>query len=193
MFRPIRTHCATRSLDGTSLLISLAIGCFSMASLATLVLPHLASAEVSPTPAPIAKPETPSTPLPVAKKILGQWLTKEPLDGDMVMFVFAPDGKAYLISGTSASGNAIASQVQYRIDDKPTPNHLDLVLSPNATVETLFEFTPDGELRLQMLGTRPGKPRPAALTENATLFQKLSDDTTPPPGIEVKPSSTPTK
>jgi hypothetical protein len=157
-----------------------------------MLLPITVLAEPTPAPLPTTRPD-PVVAVPVAKKILGQWLTKEPLDGDMVMFVFAPDGKAYIISGTSASGNAIATQLQYRLDAKPTPSHLDIVLSPDATVETLFEFTSDGELRLQMLGTRPGKPRPTALTDNATLFQKLSDDTTPPPGIEVNKSSDSTK
>lgn len=172
--------------------VSLAIGCVSLVSLTTILLPAVVLAEPAPAPLPAMKPD-PVVAVPVAKKILGQWLTKEPLDGEMVMFVFAPDGKAYIISGTAASGNAIATPLQYRLDAKSTPNHLDIVLSPNATVETLFEFTSDGELRLQMLGTRPGKPRPAALTDNATLFQKLSDDTTPPPGIEVEKPSAQTK
>jgi hypothetical protein len=183
-------HRVTRSLDRASLLISLAIGCFSLAGFTTVLLP-LATAE--PTSTPTAKPEIPVVSVPVTKKILGQWLTKEPLDGDMVMFVFAPEGKAYILSGTAASGNAIASQFQYRLDDKPQPIHLDIILADKAVVETLFEFTPDGELRLQMLGTRPGKPRPAALTDNATLFQKVSDETTLPPGTELKPPTVQTK
>lgn len=127
--------------------------------------------------------------IPVAKKLLGQWLTKEPLEGDTVMFVFAPEGKLYILSGTSASGNAIANQVQYRLDDKPQPMHLDVILAAETTVETLFEFTADGDLRVQMLDTRPGKLRPKELNDNATLFQKISDDTTPPPGSELKKSS----
>lgn len=186
-------HQPTRlCIDRTILLASLAIGCFSLTSLATIALPNPVGAEPVPTPASTVKPEVTPTPVPATKKILGQWLTKEPLEGDMVMFVFAPDGKVYIISGTSVSGNAIASQFQYRIDDKPQPIHLDIVLADNAIVKTLFEFNAKGELRLQMLGTRPGKPRPAALTDNATLFQKVSDETTLPPGTEVKQPS-PTK
>ncbi len=188
-------HPPTRlCIDRTVLLASLAIGCFGLTSLTTIALPHPASADVSPTPAPTSKPEPPLAPVPVAKKILGQWLTKEPLDGDMVMFVFAPEGKMYIISGTSASGNAIASQFQYRIDGKPQPIHLDIVLADNAIVKTLFEFNANGELRLQMLGTRPGKPRPVALTDKATLFQKVSDETALPPGTELKqPPAQPNK
>ncbi|XGV96313.1 MAG: hypothetical protein ACAF41_26730 [Leptolyngbya sp. BL-A-14] len=196
MHSPTRT---TLRLDRAGLNISLLIACVGLISLMTIALPTPASAEVSPTPTPTTKPENPPAPVPetkpvsATKQVLGQWLTKEALDGDMVMLVFAPDGKAYIISGTAASGNAIASQVQYRIDDKPQPIHLDIILADKAIVETLFEFTPTGELRLQMLGTRPGKPRPAALNDNATLFQKVSDETTLPPGTELKQLSAPTK
>jgi len=179
-------HSPTRLCIDRTVLLAMAIGCFGLTSLTTIALPHPASADVSPTPAPTSKPEPPLALVPVAKKILGQWLTKEPLDGDMVMFVFAPEGKVYIISGTSASGNSIASQFQYRIDGKTHPIHLDIVLADNAIVKTLFEFNANGELRLQMLGTRPGKPRPAALTDNATLFQKVSDETTLPPGTQLK-------
>jgi hypothetical protein len=158
----------------------------------TVLLPdRVLSADPMPAPTvplPAVKPAAPVMPIPAAQQILGQWLTKEPLDGDTVMVVFAPDGKAFIITGTSASGNAIATQFRYRLDAKPQPMRLDIVLTADAIVETLLEFTASGDLRLQMLGTRPGKPRPAALTDNATLFQKISDDTTPPPGTEVKPS-----
>ncbi len=148
----------------------------------------------SPTvPSPTVKPETPVVPVPTAKRILGQWLTKEPLDGDTVLVVFAPAGKLYIISGTAASGNAIANQFQYHIDDKPQPMYLDVILADTTKVETLFEFTAAGDLRVQMLGTRPGKPRPNALADNATVFQKISDDTTPPPGTDLKPPIAPMK
>lgn len=190
MNRQTQTRLSMPPLDGAVLLAGLAISCL-IAGIVTTVLPSLA-AERSRTPTPIMKPELPVAPILVGKKLLGQWLTKEPLDGDMVMFVFAPDGKLFIISGTAASGNAIASSCQYRIDDKPQPMHLDIMLA-DSTVETLFEFTANGDLRLQMLGTRPGKPRPVALADNATLFQKISDETTPPPGSELKKPSAQTK
>ena len=192
-----RTYC-DRVLQRTSLTIGrlLLKGCM-LASVATILYSdRVLSADPTPMPTaspPVVKPETPVKPVPVTQQILGQWLTKEPLDGDTIMFVFAPDGKAFIITGTSASGNAIVTPLKYRLDAKPQPMHLDIVLSPDATVETLFEFTANGDLRLQMLGTRPGKPRPVTLTGNATLFQKVSEATTLPPGTELKQPSTPTK
>ncbi|HEY9896573.1 MAG TPA: hypothetical protein V6D34_14390 [Candidatus Sericytochromatia bacterium] len=182
---------AFASRDHAALALRFIIGCFGMA---TVFISHLASAEPLPGKFALQAAEMPvTTPalttIPVVEKLLGQWLTKEPLEGDTVMFVFAPEGKLYILSGTSMSGNAIAKQVQYRLDDKPQPMHLDVILAPGKTVETLFEFTADGDLRVQMLGTRPGKLRPKELNDNATLFQKISDDTTLPPGSELKKSS----
>lgn len=180
--------------DRAALALSLIIGC-AIASVATVFPGQAASVEpspVQPISPPTAKPN-PVAPVPVTKQLLGQWLTKEPLEGDMVMLVFAPDGNVFILSGMSASGNAIARQFQYRIDDKPRPMHIDVILTADATVKSVFEFTANGELRLEVLGTRPSKLRPAALTKNATLFQKLSDDTTPPPGVEVEKPSAQTK
>ncbi len=183
----------------SKLVTGVVVSCIGLTSLATALLPtQMVSAAPSrsdstvpdalPTiaPEPIA-PEPAVAKVSAAQRLLGQWLTTEPLDGDMVMLVFAPAGKLFILSGTAASGNAIAHQFDYRLDDKSQPMHLDVVLASQATIQTLFEFTPDGELRLQMLGTRPGNTRPQALLDNATLFQKISDTTTPPPGTEVQP------
>ncbi|MBD2074448.1 hypothetical protein H6F86_11240 [Phormidium sp. FACHB-592] len=192
MNQSTRTHRlpAFVSSDRAALALRFIISCFGMA---TVFISHSASAETLSRKSALQLTKTPVTmpvaTIPVAKKLLGQWLTKEPLEGDTVMFVFAPEGKLYILSGTSASGNAIANQVQYRLDDKPQPMHLDVILAAETTVETLFEFTADGDLRVQMLDTRPGKLRPKELNDNATLFQKISDDTTPPPGSELKKSS----
>ena len=188
-----RTHHlpAFASSDRAALALRFIIGCFGVA---TVSISHSVSAETlprKPAPQPTETPVT--TPalatIPVAEKLLGQWLTKEPLEGDTVMFVFAPEGKLYILSGASASGNAITNQVQYRLDERPQPMHLDVILAADTTVETLFEFTADGDLRVQMLGIRPSEPRPMRLNDNATLFQKISDDTTLPPGIELKKAS----
>jgi hypothetical protein len=193
MNQSTRTHCLSAFVfsDRAALALRFIIGCFGIA---TVFMSHLASAETLPgKPAPQSTETPVTTPalatIPVAEKLLGQWLTKEPLEGDTVMFVFAPEGKLYILSDTSASGNAIANQVQYRLNDTPQPMHLDVILAADKTVETLFEFTADGDLRVQMLGTRLGKLRPMRLDDNATLFQKISDDTTLPPGIELKKSS----
>jgi hypothetical protein len=59
--------------------------------------------------------------------------------------------------------------------------HVDFILNNNSIVQTVFEFTQVGDLRIQMLETYPGKPRPASLNSDATIFQKISDSTALPP------------
>ncbi|WP_421655173.1 hypothetical protein [Leptothermofonsia sp. ETS-13] len=68
--------------------------------------------------------------------------------------------------------------------------HLNVILSQDSTVQTVFEFTPAGDLRIQMLETYPSKPRPTALNTDATVFQQISDSTTLPPNtVLMNPSS----
>lgn len=135
----------------------------------------------SPTTTPSPSPAAPPKGDAIVQKMLGQWVTKEPIAGDMVMFVFAPNGKAYLISGESPDGKPLSREIQYRVDATAQPMQIDFVLSPDSTVETVFEFTSGNDFRVQMLDTSPGKPRPTALNEDATVFQKMSDSTTLPP------------
>lgn len=135
----------------------------------------------SPTTTPAPAPAAPQTGDAIVQKMQGQWVTKEPIAGDMVMFVFAPNGKGYLISGESPDGKPLSREIQYRVDATTRPMHIDFVLSPDSTVATVFEFTPDNDFRVQILDTAPGKPRPTALSEDATVFQKMSDSTTLPP------------
>jgi len=64
--------------------------------------------------------------------------------------------------------------------------HLDVTFpGTNESVKTIFEFTANGQLRLQVNGTKPGEPRPTAFSPNATLFQKVSDSTTLPANVQV--------
>ena len=142
------------------------------------------------TPQPVGTAQTtpaPTKPDSVTQKMLGQWLSKDPIDGDMVMFVFAPDGQAFLVSGQSPKGNALARKIQYQVNTDAEPMAIDFILSKTARVLTVFEFTADNDLRMQVLGTAPGQPRPASLNQEATVFQKISSDTTLPPNTELLP------
>ncbi|NJK27908.1 MAG: hypothetical protein HC925_04415 [Coleofasciculaceae cyanobacterium SM2_3_26] len=51
--------------------------------------------------------------------------------------------------------------------------HLDITLPNGSVVATIFEFTPEGDMRLQIVGTNPGEPRPPRFN-NATLLTKTA-------------------
>lgn len=120
----------------------------------------------------------------VAQQLLGQWQTKDPSSSTSLNFVFAPEGKLFIYFLNS--GNPSAAEFKYRINSVPKPMHLDVTVPYNPKpVLTIFEFTADGQLRLQLEGTNPGQPRPTAFSSQVSLFQKVSDSTTLPSNVKV--------
>lgn len=121
--------------------------------------------------------KSPATPT-VSQQILGQW------QSGLLTFIFAPEGKLFIVLPTEEKP-APAVEMGYQLDTASQPMHLDIKINTNATVLTVFEFTKDGKLRLQIEGTNPGQPRPTALSENATLFEKVSEATTLPADAQL--------
>ena len=139
---------------------------------------------ITPFPAPAKPPTTPAAKTdPIGQQLLGQWKTKQPINGDTLSLIFAPDGKCFLIFSPAAAGKTFATQIQYKIDSAPKPMHVDFILPEGGTVQTLFELS-GKEMRVQLMQTSPGKPRPTAFQE-PTVMQKVSDATTLPPGVEL--------
>jgi hypothetical protein len=124
----------------------------------------------------------------IQKKLSGQWQAKNSFLGDQTLtFIFTADGKLFLLFPDMTA----PQQLGYRIDAMPQPMHLDVILPGNeGVVKTIFEFTADGQLRLQLAGTDPEQPRPMAFDSEATLFQKVSDATKLPPNVQVNDPQT---
>lgn len=116
---------------------------------------------------------------PLAQQMLGQWQAKDPTSDQVLTFIFASEDTLYIIL-PPRENQAQAVEMRYKIDPSMTPMHLDVRVSEEETVQTLFELTPEGKLRMQLVGTNPGLPRPAALGEDATVFDKVSASTEVP-------------
>jgi hypothetical protein len=121
---------------------------------------------------------------PIGQKLFGQWEMQDNSFPTKLNLLFTPEGNFFLI--LSQRGKSGAYPLKYRINPTPQPMHLDVIL-PDAKepVETIFEFTADGQLRLQLNGTDPGKPRPKDFGTDVSLFKKISDSTTLPENVEV--------
>jgi type II secretory pathway pseudopilin PulG len=118
-------------------------------------------------------------------RLSGQWQAKNPVSGETLTLIFTPDGKFFVLL-PSGSETPVAQQLGYRIDPVPQPMHIDVTFpGTNESVKTIFEFTADGQLRLQVAETNPGEPRPTAFSPSATLFKKVSDATTLPGNAQV--------
>lgn len=120
----------------------------------------------------------------VSQQILGQWQSKDSSGQELLTFIFAPEGKLFIVLPAEEKP-APAVEMGYQINTASQPMHLDIKINTNATVLTVFEFTKDGKLRLQIEGTNPGQPRPTTLSENATLFEKVSEATTLPADAQL--------
>lgn len=147
----------------------------------------LASFNASPGPASATAPITAQTAAPAASNIdqqlLGQWQGTVP-SGQSFTFVFAPEGKLFLMA-KGPDGATRAKEMRYKVNEGAKPMHLDVGLSNTETVQTVFELTAEGQMRLQLQGTNPGQPRPNALNAEATVFKKVSEATALPADAQI--------
>jgi len=141
----------------------------------------LAEPTISPTPT-VSQPVNSSEDTTV-KKLLGQWENKDS-SGQNISFIFTADGKMFLIMGFGEK--SVAYPLKYQINSTPKPMYLDITLPDNPKpVLTIFDFTADGQMRLQIQGTNPGQPRPTNFSADVSLFKKVSDNATLPQNVEV--------
>lgn len=120
----------------------------------------------------------------IEQKLLGQWQAKDPTSNTQFTFIFAPENKLFVVL-PGADNSLVALEVAYQINSTTQPMQLDIQLSPEQKAFTIFEFTPEGKLRLPLEGLTPGLPRPTQFNSNSTLFAKTSDATTVPENIEI--------
>jgi hypothetical protein len=120
----------------------------------------------------------------VAKQLLGRWEAKDPTSNKVFTFIFAPDGKLFLVL-PKRDGSSVALKIGYQINTTTKPMQLDIQLGPDQKALTIFEFTADGKLRLDLDGLTPGQPRTSKFQPNAVLFNKISEVTTVPENIQV--------
>jgi len=156
---------------------SLLVGLLSIISTTAIAQPSSAPSAEQSQPAP-----TKNT---IAEQLQGQWQVKDPSSGQTLTLIFTQDGKFFMLLPLE-SGSGLAVPFGYRINPTPQPMHMDVLLpEDNQTVMTIFAFTPERRLRLQLAGTNPGQPRPTAFTSEAILFEKTSEATTLPPEFQL--------
>jgi hypothetical protein len=150
---------------------------------ATLIFPNFASpSSAQPTAQPTPTQES-NQAQQTQQKLLGQWEYKNTAQNIALTFVFAPNGKFFILSQPDGKNQRQAVEIRYAMNSIPKPMHLDVYLpNQDKPVQTIFEFTPDGKMRMQLEGTDPGKPRPSKFSNNGSIFEKTSDSTELPSG-----------
>lgn len=136
-------------------------------------------------PVPVfAQAQSASETKPVAQRLLGQWQTKDPNSNEVIKFIFAPEDKLFIVL-PAPSDPPVALGIKYQINSTPQLMELDMMFSAKESVLTVFEFTEDGKLRMELDGIEAGDARPNALTSEATVFEKISDATTLPENVQL--------
>lgn len=121
---------------------------------------------------------------PVNQRLVGQWQAKVSQNQSLT-FIFAPDGKLFIVL-PSSSQTASALQLRYRVASTAAkPMQLDLTTGDNKTAQTIFEFTPQGKLRMELQGIDAGKPRPSTFGKGAMTFDKTSNAATLPANARI--------
>ena len=132
----------------------------------------------------------------IAKKLLGTWEvknTKNPSSSESLKFIFTPAGRLLIVMSPRVSGRPLVYQTRYKINSKPKPMHLDVTLPENKKVETIFEFTDDDKLRVELYESNPGKSRPTTFPEKTPLFEKISSSTNLPKNAKFVDPPSPKK
>ena len=120
----------------------------------------------------------------ITNQLLGQWQSKDPKTKESITLIFAPNNKLFLILPTK-DGSSIAIKATYQIRAANQHIELDMALTSTDIALTIFEFTPEGKLRLELNGVTPGKPRPRQFSSTTAIFDNISAATTVPENIEV--------
>ena len=126
----------------------------------------------------------------INQKLVGSWQSRVSSTQNLT-FIFGPDGKLFIVL-PSSSQKAQALQLRYRVASTSTkPMQLDLTTSNNKTAQTIFEFTPDGQLRMELQGIEAGKPRPGTFGKGALVFKKVSNNTNLPANASLRQTDNP--
>jgi hypothetical protein len=156
-----------------------------------------AIAQHSPKPTP-TQAQNPAAINSSASRFVGQWRLKDYLPIPLTV-VFTQDGKLFVLlpsylnslgslfePSVSGGGSVNAYEFRYKINSTTNPMSLDLI-SPgdNETVMTIFEFTSDGQLRIEWEGLLPGQPRPTEFSVGTIFLQKISNTTLLPRNTEI--------
>ena len=112
----------------------------------------------------------------VAKQLIGQWQGQ--ISAQSVTLIFTPEGKLFILETPTS-----ATEMEYQTNVNPQQKDLDILVGGKITTRTIFDFTADGKLRLEL--DNIGESRPTSFSSNVKTFQKISEQTTLPANVQV--------
>jgi hypothetical protein len=130
---------------------------------------------------------TPLTAQEIQNRLVGQWQLQNMFFVPLTV-VFTTQGKGFVLVpffGPNANENPIAYEFSYQINNTTQPIQIDIAQPGEAPIKTIFEFTSDGRIRVELSGIKPNEPRPTEFTTGSSLLNRVSNLTALPRNTEI--------
>ncbi len=132
------------------------------------------------------------TPQEIQNRLVGQWQIQGVFFVP-INIVFTSQGKGYLLTPFFSSGmntKPTAFEFDYQIMGVNLmgvyrPLQIDIAQPGEEPIKTIFEFTSDGRIRVELVGINPGAPRPTEFTTGSILLNRVSNLTALPRNTEI--------
>ncbi|NJL91095.1 MAG: hypothetical protein HC916_15895 [Coleofasciculaceae cyanobacterium SM2_1_6] len=126
-------------------------------------------------------------PQEIQNRLVGQW----EIYGIFfvpVTVVFNAQGKGFVLIpffGPGGNNTPTAYEFSYQIRNTGQPIQIDIAEPGEPPIQTIFEFTSDGRIRVEALGIKPGDPRPTEFTTGALFLGRVSNLTALPRNTQI--------
>jgi hypothetical protein len=130
---------------------------------------------------------SPLTAQEIQNRLVGQWQLQDVFFVPITV-VFTAQGKGFVLVpffGPSADTNPKAYEFSYQINNTTQPIQIDITQPGEPAIKTIFEFTNDGKIRVELTGIKPGEPRPTEFTAGSSILSRASNLTTLPRNTEI--------
>lgn len=129
----------------------------------------------------------PLTAQEIQNRLVGQWQFQD-IFFVPVTLVFTAQGRGFVLVpffGPNPNTNPTAYEFSYQINNTTQPFQVDIAQPGEAPIKTIFEFTNDGRIRVELAGIKPNEPRPTEFTAGSSLLSRVSNLTTLPRNTEI--------
>jgi hypothetical protein len=121
----------------------------------------------------------------IDSRLLGQW----ELRGVFfipISIILTPEGRGFMLSPSFAPGeDPQAIEFRYTVNNTQAPFQIDLEPIGEEPIRTIFDFTEDGRIRVELLGIQPGEERPTEFTTGALFLHRVSSLTRLPNNTQI--------
>ena len=129
----------------------------------------------------------PLTAQEIQNRLVGQWQIQD-IFFVPVTVIFTAQGRGFVLIpffGPNADANPTAYEFNYQINSTTQPIQIDIAQPGEAPIKTIFEFTSDGRIRVELAGIKPNEPRPTEFTAGSSLLSRVSNLTALPRNTEI--------